>query len=85
MKKIVNLFILFVLVFSLSGCLKRDNMEDISIYTTNYPSEYITQRLYGDYSDIKSIYPDGINIQDYKLYFCFLFVMCFLLSVYKFV
>ena len=67
MKKIVNLFILFVLVFSLSGCLKRDNMEDISIYTTNYPSEYITQRLYGDYSDIKSIYPDGVNIKDYKL------------------
>ena len=67
MKKIVNLFILFVLVFSLSGCLKRDNMEDISIYTTNYPSEYITQRLYGGYSDIKSIYPDGVNIKDYKL------------------
>ena len=67
MKKIVNLFILFVLAFSLSGCLKRDNMEDISIYTTNYPSEYITQRLYGDYSDIKSIYPDGVNIKDYKL------------------
>ena len=67
MKKIVNLFILFVLVFSLSGCLKRDNMEDISIYITNYPSEYITQRLYGDYSDIKSIYPDGVNIKDYKL------------------
>lgn len=67
MKKIVNLFILFVLVFSLSGCLKRDNMEDISIYTTNYPSEYITQRLYGNYSDIKSIYPDGVNIKDYKL------------------
>ena len=67
MKKIVNLLVLFVLIFSLSGCLKRDNMEDISIYTTNYPSEYITQRLYGDYSDIRSIYPDGVNIKDYKL------------------
>ena len=58
---------LFVLVFSLTGCLKRDNMEDITIYTTNYPSEYITKRLYGEFSEVKSIYPDGVNINSYKL------------------
>lgn len=67
MRKIVNLFILFVLVFCLSGCLKHDSMEDITIYTTNYPTEYITQRLYGEFSEIKSIYPDGVDINDYKL------------------
>ena len=42
-------------------------MEDITIYTTNYPTEYITKRLYGQYSSVKSIYPDGININNYKL------------------
>ena len=67
MKKIVNVLILFVLIFSLSGCIKRDSMEDITIYTTNYPTEYITKRLYGQYSSVKSIYPDGININNYKL------------------
>ena len=56
-----------VLVFSLTGCLKRDTMEDITIYTTNYPTEYITNRLYGEYSTINSIYPDGVNINNYKL------------------
>lgn len=67
MKRIVNIFILTILVFSLTGCLKRDTMEDITIYTTNYPTEYITNRLYGEYSTINSIYPDGVNINNYKL------------------
>ena len=67
MKRIVNIFILAILVFCLTGCLKRDTMEDITIYTTNYPTEYITRRLYGYYSTINSIYPDGVNINNYKL------------------
>ena len=67
MKRFVNILILAVFVFSLTGCLKRDTMEDITIYTTNYPTEYITRRLYGDYSTINSIYPDGVNINNYKL------------------
>ena len=36
-------------------------MEGIEIYTTVYPLEYITNRLYGDNSTIKSIYPNGID------------------------
>ena len=67
MKKIVNILVLLCLVISLSGCIKRDSMEDITIYTTNYPTEYITKRLYGEFSTIKSIYPDGVNINAYKL------------------
>lgn len=53
--------------FCLTGCIKRDNMENITIYTTNYPTEYITKRLYGKFSKVKSIYPDGVNIETYKL------------------
>lgn len=67
MKKIISLILLLILSLNLSGCLKRDNMEDITIYTTNYPSEYITKRLYGSFSKVKSIYPDGIDINNYKL------------------
>ena len=36
-------------------------MEDIKIYTSYYPLEYITNRLYGENSEISNIYPDGTN------------------------
>ena len=67
MKKIFSVFILTILCFSITGCLKRDNMESITIYTTNYPSYYITKKLYGKFSKVKSIYPNGVNINDYNL------------------
>lgn len=50
-----------------TGCFKRDNLEDIQITTTSYPIQYITERLYGEYSTIDSIYPMGVNIQNYEL------------------
>ena len=52
---------------SLTGCFKRDNFEGINIYTTVYPIEYIVERLYGEHSNISSIYPDGVDINDYEL------------------
>jgi len=55
--------LLLACVLCLSGCFKRDKMEDITIHTTIYPIEYITNRLYGEYSSIESIYPSGVNIQ----------------------
>ena len=65
-KKIFSLLILLGVCFTLTGC-KSDKMEDIDIYTTVYPIEYITSILYGDFSNIHSIYPDGVNVNDYKL------------------
>ena len=62
MKKIISLLLC---VFIITGCFKRDTMEDINIYTTVYPIEYITERLYGDNSTIRSIYPDGVNLKEY--------------------
>lgn len=61
LKKLILLLSLACVL--LSGCIKRDSMEDITIYTTIYPLEYITSRLYGDYSTIYSIYPRGVNVQ----------------------
>lgn len=49
------------------GCFKRDTMEDITIYASYYPIEFITSRLYGDNSDIHSIYPDGTNPDETEL------------------
>lgn len=67
MKKIISLVILLGVVFGLTGCIKRDTLEDIDIYTTVYPIQYITERLYGSHSNVYSIYPDGINVDDYSL------------------
>lgn len=65
MKKI-SLLLFSILLFT-TGCLKRDNLEDITIYTTVYPIEYITQRLYGEHSKIYSIYPSGVDPVNYQL------------------
>jgi len=67
MKKIISILTIFILIISMSGCIKRDSMEGITIYTTNYPIYYITKRLYGNYSNVKSIYPNGIKIDEYVL------------------
>jgi len=54
--------------FFITGCFKSDNMENIKIKTTVYPIEYITNILYDKHADaIGSIYPDGINLENYKL------------------
>lgn len=59
--------ITITLLIGNTGCLKRDNLEDITIYTTVYPIEYIVSRLYGEHSTIYSIYPNGTNISTYEL------------------
>jgi len=64
MKKIIP--ILFI-AFLLTGCFKKDSLEGINIYTTVYPIEYITTKLYSNHSTITSIYPDDININNYDL------------------
>ena len=35
--------------------------EKLSIYTTVYPLQYFTERIGGDYVDVKSIYPAGAD------------------------
>jgi len=51
-----------------TGCdIKRDYMEEIDIYTSVYPTEYITNRLYGEHSTVTSIYPDGVIPEKYSL------------------
>jgi len=64
MKKIL---ILLLIILPLTGCLKVDTMEGIEIYTSVYPIEYVTRALYGDYAEISSIYPDGVNVETYEL------------------
>ena len=66
MKRIIGLFSIS-LVFLTSGCFKKDDLEDITIYTSVYPIEYIVDTLYGKNSNVKSIYPDGVDVSKYSL------------------
>jgi len=58
---------LLIIVLLLTGCFKDDSMEDIDVITTIYPIEYIANRLYGQSSTVKSIYPKNIDVTAYKL------------------
>ena len=56
MKRIFKgLFLLGLVLMLSTSCIKRDNMENINIYTTIYPIDYIIERLYGNcYGRIKN-------------------------------
>ena len=65
MKKIILLLITSLL---LTGCsLKKDSLEDATIYTTIYPIKYLTEFMYKDYSNVESIYPAGADVTTYEL------------------
>lgn len=68
MKKFIVIITFTLIITScLTGCLKKDKMEDIDIITTIYPIEYVTSRLYGEQSTIESIYPRGSVTSSYKI------------------
>ena len=69
MKKVIYLAII-VSLFLTTGCLKifkLYDMDDIDIITTIYPVEYVANRIYGESSNISSIYPRGTDINKYEL------------------
>lgn len=68
MKFIKKICLLFMVLLFLSGCdLTNSDMEDINIYTTIYPINYLLESLYGKHSNIYSIYPLGVDLDSYKL------------------
>lgn len=65
MKKIC---VLLVMLLLFSGCsIGEDSMENINIYTSTYPLSYLLNYLYGDNAKIYSIYPVGVDINEYEL------------------
>lgn len=66
MKKI---FLLIISIFLLTGCtvFKSDALEGVDVYTTTYPVNYLINYLYGNNSNIYSIYPSGVNFKEYEL------------------
>ncbi|MBQ8681359.1 MAG: zinc ABC transporter substrate-binding protein [Bacilli bacterium] len=68
MKVIKKLSIFLLIILMLTGCDSgKSNMEDISIYTTTYPINFLINNLYQDHCKVYSIYPTGITLDDYEL------------------
>ncbi len=67
MKKFFNILIFTLILLTTAGCFKRDDLEDIEIVTTVYPIEFLVDSLYGYNSEVKSIYPNEINVEKYNL------------------
>ena len=65
-KKHLFLFLLLIVPFIVTGCT-NDTMDNIEVIVTNYPNEYIMKNLYGNHSTITAIYPDGVEIDKYKI------------------
>ena len=66
-KQLLLLLLLFITaIFTTTGC-KQDNMDGIKILVTNYPNEYITEKLYGSHSTITTVYPDGVDTEKYQI------------------
>jgi zinc transport system substrate-binding protein len=66
MKKII---LLILSISILTGCsiFKSDALQDVDVYTTTYPVNYIINYLYGDNATIHSIYPNDVNFKEYEL------------------
>ena len=64
--KLLLIPILLLPVLLLTGCT-NDSMDNIEIVVTNYPNEFIVKKLYDNHGTIKSIYPDGVDINEYKI------------------
>ena len=68
MKRIRIVITSLMILFLVSGCsFKTNKLENAKIYTTIYPVEYIIDYLYGENSEIESIYPDGVDLDSYEL------------------
>ena len=68
MKKIFSLIIIILSLNLLTGCnVNEKNMENINIYTTTYPINFIINSLYEEHAKVYSVYPTGVDVNKYKL------------------
>lgn len=68
MKKIVKLITLIFSITLISGCnTKEQTMDDINIYTTTYPINFIINELYEEHAKVYSVYPTGVDVNSYEL------------------
>lgn len=70
MKKKLKILFIFIFLLICTGCdeitFNKDIMDDIDVYTSIYPIEYVTSKIYKDNANINSMYPAGTNPYKYN-------------------
>lgn len=66
MKKFFKGLLLGMFMLSLSGC-GEEALVNNDVYTTIYPTLYLTEFLYGEDRNVLSIYPSGADVSSYEL------------------
>ena len=66
MRKFLKFLVLGSFLLCLSGC-GEDSLKNSQVYTTVYPIEYLVNYLYGEESNVSSIYPKGADVETYEL------------------
>ena len=66
MKKFFKGLLLGMFMLSLSGC-GEEALINNDVYTTIYPTLYLTEFLYGEDRNVLSIYPSGADVSSYEL------------------
>ncbi|MGN0974123.1 MAG: metal ABC transporter substrate-binding protein [Bacilli bacterium] len=64
--KFITTIAILLCTFLLTGCT-TDTMDGITISTSNYTLEYLTSSLYNEHATITKLYPDDVNIYEYKI------------------
>lgn len=67
MKNLKKILIICSFMFIVTGCFKTEELDNADILTTTYPIEYLITELYGYNSVISSVYPNGVNVEEYEL------------------
>lgn len=67
MKKIMKLCSIITICFLIGGCYEKSNLVNANINTTIYPIKFLTEYLYKDNATVNTIYPAGVDINNYKL------------------
>lgn len=67
MKRIIKIWILIGVMFSITGCFTEDKLTNDNVYTTIYPIQFLTNYLYGGEKTVASIYPNGADVNNYEL------------------
>lgn len=65
----LKLYFITLLIIFMTSCVnvKINEFENSNIITTSYPLVFFTNVLYGDHSKVKSIYPNEINPNTFKI------------------
>lgn len=71
MSRKITIFFVFILFFIGVGCSQSNNTntdqdQKLTIYTSIYPIQYITEQIAGENAEVNTVYPPGVDAHSYE-------------------